>query len=1064
MAKSCVIAVVASCAFSLQGAEWISAAEKKGAFDATSFVSVVTNAQRVVRAEWRVSGLGVFQAFVNGREIGGFLKPGCTHVRKCRHVYTKDVTDKLKTAAGAVNVLSATVTSGWWRDGVVENKGVDLLPFEDELGVDDAVLGSAGRRLERVVSEDADNAFWGELVCELADGTKSVFATGPSWRAARAGAVSAASIYDGETYDARTDESWRETGAVGWPQAKRDTQFAGELRPAAADVTLREDLAFAPREMHLVRGAVGAISNAWGVARTVGFYEDGESVRIRPGEELVVDFGQNAAAVCDIELEGPAGAVLNVRHAEMLNEGGGAKDRGNDGPEGTPYVANLRGIPAAVRYTLRDGRQRYRPSYSFFGFRYVGVTATEPVVLHRIRSVPVTSVRKDLETGELETGNADVNRLVSNIRWGMYSNYLSVPTDCPQRNERVGWSGDTLAFLGAALYNADVCGFLTKWMADMRDSQFPDGAFRSVAPIGLCGRCKGMSGWADAGVAVPYRLWKRYGDRTVVAENWAAMGRYLDCLVRNGGHLTNRCGDWLSYEKNDEPVKRLLADAFFVSDARMMAEMAEALGKESEVRRYRTLSDGLLKTWRERCLDASGEVREELRTQTTLAFALKYALVDAAARPATVRQLADDIHAHGDRLQTGFLGTAILLDVLSGNGAHELAVTLLLQRKEPSWLYSIDQGATTIWERWNSYTKEKGFGPVAMNSFNHYAYGAVLGWMYASLAGICEDPATPGMRRFVLRPRPDRRLGHVTARYRSRAGVIESRWRYEADESLVWNYTVPEGAEAEVWTPGAAEGLVRGAGSYEERLTVKGGPAIVPIGGLTKAFTSALALTFAADGKLDLDASLRTYLGEGAPDVTPRQCLSCTAGFRGGHKVYPASALTVDEAYELACQERPVCEPGTKFVYSPWGYCLMAKVIEKVAGRPFAEALAERILKPYGLVDTAFVPDADRRIRIVDATYPWLKVPESDDCPWCAADCGLFSTEADLGKFARALLSDARMAGFFRKQTGKDVDRGFSFGFNLLPDGRIAFESSTGCSLSVDRRRNDCVVGIKGVR
>ena len=198
--------------------------------------------------------------------------------------------------------------------------------------------------------------------------------------------------------------------------------------------------------------------------------------------------------------------------------------------------------------------------------------------------------------------------------------------------------------------------------------------------------------------------------------------------------------------------------------------------------------------------------------------------------------------------------------------------------------------------------------------------------------------------------------------------------------------------------------------------------------------------------------------------MTPRQCLSCTAGFRGGHKVYPASALTVDEAYELACQEKPVCEPGTKFVYSPWGYCLMAKVIEKVAGRPFAEALAERILKPYGLVDTAFVPDADRRIRIVDATYPWLKVPESDDCPWCAADCGLFSTEADLGKFARALLSDARMAGFFRKQTGKDVDRGFSFGFNLLPDGRIAFESSTGCSLSVDRRRNDCAVGIKGVR
>lgn len=1031
-------------------ADWISATDFRRTLEPTSFCRAVTNRAPVANAVWRTSGLGVYCAFVNGVEVGGFLKPGFTHFSKCRHVYSFDVTGKLKRAAQAVNVLSATVTAGWWRDEIVESSNPDALPFEDELGVPDDVLGAYHRRLERNVPEDADNAFWGELAVEYADGTKEAFGTDVTWGAARAGALRSASIYDGETYDARVCEDWRRTGRTGgWPRAKRDFQFRGEMRPASAPVVLREDLAFVPRELHLVRGAVGVSSNSYGIARTVAFFDEGEAIRIRPGEELVVDFGQNAAAVCDFDVEGAAGCEMSVRHAEMLNEGGGAKGRGNDGPEGTPYVANLRGIPAAIRYTMKDGRQRYRPAYSFFGFRYIGIRASAPMVLHRVTSVPVTSVTRGMETGELATGNADVNRLISNIRWGMYSNYLSVPTDCPQRNERVGWSGDTLAFLGAAVYNADVYGFLSKWMADMRDTQHGTGAFRSVAPFGSCGRCKGMSGWADAGVAVPYRLWKRYGDVSVVRENWTAMERYLECLVGNGGHLTNRCGDWLSYEKNDESVKRLIADAFFVEDACQMAEMAAAIGNDGAAERYRRLTEGRRAIWRERYMDAKGEVREDLRTQTTLTYALKDGLVVGAARAATVRQLVANIHAHGDRLQTGFLGTAHLLDVLSDNGAHELAVTLLLQRKEPSWLYSVDQGATTIWERWNSYTRERGFGPVKMNSFNHYAYGAVLGWMYSSLAGIREDPESPGMARFVLAPRPDARLGSVSARYRSRHGVIESSWKYEADGTLVWRYAIPEGTEATVWVPGASAAKTCKAGAHEARASLSSAERVRPIGGLTKVFTSALALTCVADGKMSLDASLRAYLGPQVPDVTVRQALSCTAGFRKGHVRYPANAIAFEENFALAARERPVAEPGTAFEYGPWGYCLVAKAIEIVTGRPFAEALESRILKPYGLTDTTFTPKAGQRLRIpaADRAYPWLRVPETDACDWCAADCGLFSTESDLRRFEKALSSDPRMRPLFEKQTPPGVDRAFSFGLNLLPSGEAFFRSASGCEL-----------------
>ena len=1042
-------------------ADWISAAEPRGSFGATSFVRAFGNGKAVRRAEWKVSGLGVFQAFVNGREVGGFLKPGFTHVKKCRHVYTCDVTDSLRRGAGETNVLSATVSSGWWRDMVVERPRADsdLLPFEDELGVDVTTLGGVSvDNAGNYVARGADNAFWGELVLTYEDGATETVATDPLWRSARAGALSDASIYDGEDYDARVDESWRETGRVDWPQAKKDTQFKGEMRPAAAEVTLREDLAFVPREMYVVRGATGAGPDAYGVARIVRFCTDGESVVLNPGEELVVDFGQNAAAVCAFELAGAAGTVMTVRHAEMLNEGGGLKSRGNDGPEGTLYLANLRGARAAVVYTLKDGEQSYRPSYSFFGYRYIGVTATDRLTVRRVRSVPVTSVTKAMETGTIETGSADVNRLISNVRWGMYSNYLSIPTDCPQRNERLGWTGDTQVFIGAALFNADVRGFFSKWMADMRDSQLDDGAFLEVVPVGVYGREGGVSAWSDAGVIVPYRLWRRYGDSAVIRENWAAMTRYLDCLELNGGHLRNSYGDWLAYENNDETIRKFVGDVYFLSDARMMEEMARAIREDAAAERFGKLATRLRAEARERYLDGKGVLKEEFRTQTTLLFALRLGLVEGTAFDETKRQLVERIRGCGTRLQTGFLGTAHLLEVLTDVGESELATSLLLQHDEPSWLYSVDQGATTIWERWNSYTKAKGFGPVSMNSFNHYSYGAVLGWMYETLAGIREDPSAPGMASFVLAPKPDRRLGYVKASYRTDLGVIESAWRYDADGAWTWTYVVPDGAKATVELPDGRR-LTRTAGRYEETVKAVAVPAeqrLRPVGGLTRPLVAALALKLARDGKLDLDAPVSRVLGDERFAMTLRQCLSHTAGFVKSHWVYPADSRSVTEYLEHMRQESQVrTEPGKAFVSGPWGYYLTAAVIEKVTGEPFEAVLKRGVLEPLGMKDTVFVPSAEQMKRLAAdlPRYPWLTRPFDVATRHAMPDCGLFSTREDLERFARWMLENASgdAAPFFAAQTGAACPRQYSFGFNVLSSDEIYAESATGCSLRIDR-------------
>ena len=727
------------------------------------------NRERLVAAEWRTTAQGVYEALVNGKPSGtDFLKPGYTECGKCRHEYAHDVLGLMNVGRGETNVLSATVTPGWWCDQFMATG--QRLPWQ------------LGRKI----------AFRGELRLRYADGTSETVETDERWLSAYAGPLRSAGIYEGEVYDARDRPA-------GLKASVRNDEFKGEIRPAAAKVTLRRDLT-----LHPVGGLRG---------------------ELQPGEALVIDFGQNCAAVPEFTVEGAAGTVLEMRFAEMLNEPGGDPARGNDGPGGTPYVANLRKAYAGLKYTLKAGRQSYRPTFTYYGYRYVGVKATAPVKFSSFVSVPVTSVTPEMERGRLETGDVRVNRLVANVRWGLLSNYLSIPTDCPQRDERFGWTADTQVFADSAGYLIDSYGFLMKYLDDLADTQRANGAYPYFAP-----NCRwrfddrANAGWADAGVIIPYRLWKRYGETAPFVRHWPQMLRYMDYLDAHGGHDNYENADWLSLEHlpkpgaltQDEPYRKCLAAIYRIWDAMMMREMAEAVRDDGSARRFAALERNLRAAFAKAYLQSDGMMLDRFKGQTMDLFALKLGLcATAEAAELTRRDLVANIHAHGDCLQTGFLGTAILLPVLTDEArSPELAYTLLLQDKFPSWLYSVAQGATTVWERWNSYTKEKGFGPVSMNSFNHYAYGCVIEWLYAYAAGIRADPAVPGFRRFLLAPVTDRRLGHLSAEYDSPAGLVKSAWRYDAAGKLTWTFTVPPGATARVIAPGAEQEFDCKTGSY----------------------------------------------------------------------------------------------------------------------------------------------------------------------------------------------------------------------------------------------------------
>jgi len=808
-----------------ESAKWISAVDApvvhdgnngRAADGASWFVSTVKNERKVASAKWMTTGLGVYQLYLNGKPVGEeFLKPGFTHVLKTRRSFTYDITDAFECGADAENQLSAQVTPGWWADKIVT-------PGDGKMW---------GTKC----------AFRGVLELTYADGSKKLYGTDlDNWKAGIAGPVKHAAIFDGEEYDAREKMGYECADRFAAPEENKE--FRGEVLPSeGAEVYLRHDLKLSPVKAYVWKDVENAKDNEFGKVVILKNFAPDQTMTVEAGETLVIDFGQNCAGVPSFVFSAKEGTTLTCMPGELLNDGNGARSRGMDGPEGSVHRENLR-IPDTgcfLKYTFGAGDKfvSYHPSCTFFGYRYVSIIATDAVTIKEIATIPVTSIAKGLEIGKISTGDESINKLISNTYWGQLSNYLSVPTDCPQRNERLGWTADTQVFAETGTFFANTSTFFRKWMRDMRDSRSPQGGFPGVAPHAQYGNETMRLGWADAGIIVPWTVWKQFGDKRIVDENWEAMDLFMNHIndtkysheALRDENRNYQWADWLSYEPLEscgggafgeggprpETIDywNYLSASYWAIDAAMMADMAAATGRDAA--KYSQMAADAKEYMKTTFLNEDGTFKTEILNtmQTPALFALKNGLVEGEAKARMIARLRENFEQHDNCLQTGFLGTSILMATLTENGMADIAYELLFQRKNPSWLYSVDNGATTIWERWNSYMLDKGMGPRGMNSFNHYAYGCVCEWIWETVAGIAADPAVAGFKHIIMKPVPDKRLGHLAAEYNSASGLIKSAWRYEGDK-WIWEFTVPEGTTATVTLPGESESKVYESGSY----------------------------------------------------------------------------------------------------------------------------------------------------------------------------------------------------------------------------------------------------------
>ena len=812
-----------------QSSLWISVANapvvKEKVYDGTRaadgtswFMSTVKNDKKVSRALWMTTGLGVYEIYVNGKLVGDeILKPGFTHYEKTKLSFTYDVTGCFKTASGDENVLSAQVTPGWWADKIITPGGHD---------------GMIGKKC----------AFRGVLELTYTDGSKELYGTNiEDWKAGIAGPVTHAAIFDGEEYDARIPLGYETPEKLSTPEV--NNEFKGEIFPSdGAEVYFRQDLSLAPVNAYIWESVEGKNENDFGKIVIKRKYNAGEPMEINPGENLVIDFGQNTAAVPSFIFSAAEGTVLNCVTSELLNDGNGAKDRGMDGPEGSVHRLNLR-IPDTgmkLKYIFADseGDVNYTPRCTFFGYRFISINVSDKVVIKDIKSLPVTSISKEMEIGCIKTGNELINKLISNTLWGQRSNYLSIPTDCPQRNERLGWTADTQVFAETGSFFANTSSFFHKWMRDLIDSQGETGGFPGVAPLSQYGNDMTRLGWSDAGVIVPWTIWKQFGDKEIVELSWDAMEKYMshinetrydhNTLIGENGNY--QWADWLSYEPLEscggsafdlngplpEAIEywNYLSASYWLLDASMMRDMAIGTGRDASI--YESMILNAKNYIRDKFFTLGGKFKTDILNtmQTPALFALKNGIFEGKIKDDIIFRLRENFEKNGNCLQTGFLGTSILMPTLTENGMSDIAWNLLFQRKNPSWLYSIDNGATTIWERWNSYMLDQGMGPRGMNSFNHYAYGVVCEWIWETAAGISSDPVNPGFKHIIMKPIPDKRLGSIEAVYNSVSGTIKSSWRYEGDK-WIWEFSIPDGCTASVTIPGESESREYISGDYK---------------------------------------------------------------------------------------------------------------------------------------------------------------------------------------------------------------------------------------------------------
>jgi len=700
------------------------------------------------RAILHVTALGLYDLEINGQPVGdSVFAPGWTEYRVRIPYQTHDVTGLLK--AGE-NVLGAILGDGWYCGHVAEKNR--------------QFYGDRPR-------------FLAQLEITGTDGTTCTIGSDATWKTST-GPILENDLLMGESYDARHElGAWSNPGYsdAAWQSVVVESAPAALLVPQTGPAVKRHERIRVPAPMP--NDHAGIIFPRF-------------------------DLGQNIAGRVKISVKGPRGMTIGLRFAEVLN------------PNGTLYTENLRGARATDNYTLKgEGTEIWEPRFTFHGFRYVElywngkpdqvtVEGVEGIVLHS--DTP--------RTGHFACSHPLLNQLTQNIIWGQKGNFLEVPTDCPQRDERLGWTGDAQVFIRTAGFFMDVQSFFHKWLQDMRDSQGIAGDIPPIVPLtgsfGLPG--DGGPAWADAAYICPWTIYQIYGDQNILRDHYECMGRYmayldkekvLDCIRAHpdkdpwGGF-----GDWLALDGSGKTIGGtpidLIGTAHYANNADIMAKTAGVLGKKEDERRWRDLHGRIVQAFRNRYVTPAGLIAAG--TQTSYVLALHFNLVPEDVRPATARQLVRLIDKNGWHLGTGFVGTPYLLHVLEHTGHLDVAYKLLEQESFPSWLFPVKNGATTIWERWDGWTPEKGFQDKGMNSFNHYAYGAVGDWMVSTVAGL--EIAEPGYRKILFKPRPGGSLTKAEAKLQSASGQISIAWE-KKEGALHLDLEVPPGTSATLSLP-----------------------------------------------------------------------------------------------------------------------------------------------------------------------------------------------------------------------------------------------------------------------
>jgi alpha-L-rhamnosidase len=547
----------------------------------------------------------------------------------------------------------------------------------------------------------------------------------------------------------------------------------------------------------------------------------------------VYDLGQNMVGVVRLKVSAPAGTQITLRHAEMLNA------------DGTIYTKNLRGAPSVDHYICKgDGVEIWQPRFTFHGFRYVEITGL-PSRLQKDAVTGIVISSDTPRTGEFTCSDPLINQLQSNIQWGQRGNYLSVPTDCPQRDERLGWMGDAEVFIRTATYNADVAAFFTKWLMDVDDGQSPEGSFSDVSPNTMSGN--GTPAWGDAGVICPWTIYEVYGDKRILEQHLPAMIRWVEYLHQHSDGLIrdrdrgNDYGDWLSIEA-DTP-KDLIGTAFFAYSTHLLAKSCRALGHIKDADKYDQLFAEIKTAFNKRYVAADGRI--DANTQCAYAMALKFKLLPDDLRPKAAQYLYEDIKAKGGHLSTGFVGVSYLLPVLTSLGKADTAYELLLQDTFPSWLFSVKLGATTIWERWDGWTPQNGFQDPGMNSFNHYSLGSCGEYLFSGIGGI--HPASPGFKTILIDPVIRNGLTWAHTGFDSIHGKIATAWKKEG-KRLALNVVIPANTTATVCVPAQKLASITESGkSVEDAEDVKflrqeNGKFLFEIGSGTYKFVSKVRL------------------------------------------------------------------------------------------------------------------------------------------------------------------------------------------------------------------------------